>query len=70
MKRCFKCDLLLVFFYSQIVGRGNDQVAITTKFETRDDMCRFSKLNHTHLHCPFKLRAQRESGDTCYSVSS
>ena len=30
-------------FYLQIVGRGNDQVAMTTKFETRDDMCRFSK---------------------------
>lgn len=28
-------------FYLQIVGRGNDQVAMTTKFETRDDMCRF-----------------------------
>ena len=49
-------------FYLQIVGRGNDQVAMTTKFETRDDMCRFSKLNHMLSRSPLKLRAQGESG--------
>ena len=48
-------------FYLQIVGRGNDQVAMTTKFETRDDMCRFSKLNHMLSRSPLKLRAQGES---------
>ena len=31
------------YFQLQIVGRGNDQVAITTKFETRDDTCRLFK---------------------------
>ena len=48
-------------FYLQIVGRGNDQVAMTTKFETRDDMCRFSKLNRMFSRSPVKLRAQIES---------
>ena len=48
-------------FYLQIVGRGNDQVAMTTKFETRDDMCRFSKLNRLFSRSPVKLRAQIES---------
>lgn len=32
-----------IFFILQIVGRGSDQVAITTKFETRDDTCRLFK---------------------------
>ena len=48
-------------FYLQIVGRGNDQVAMTTKFETRDDMCRFSKWNRMFSRSPVKLRAQIES---------
>lgn len=51
-------------FYLQIVGRGNDQVAMTTKFETRDDMCRFSKCNRMFSRSPVKLRAQIESYDT------
>ena len=52
-------------FYLQIVGRGNDQVAMTTKFETRDDMCRFFfKLNRMFSRSPVKLRAQIESDDT------
>ena len=50
-------------FYLQIVGRGNDQVAMTTKFETRDDMCRFSKWNRMFSRSLVKLRAQIESDD-------
>ena len=35
----------------QIVGRGNDQVAITTKFETRDDTCRLFKCSLLKVIC-------------------
>ena len=57
----FNWNFFVDVFYLQIVGRGNDQVAMTTKFETRDDMCRFSKLNHMLSRSPLKLRAKGES---------
>lgn len=45
----------VLHIYLQIVGRGNDQVAITTKFETRDDMCEFiiQLFNFLELHFCF-----------------
>ena len=34
-----------ILSYIQVVGRGNDQVAISSKFETREDPGMFHHMN-------------------------
>lgn len=45
-----------VFLAGQIIGRGNDQVALSSKFETREDfgLCKFLD-SYLYLACKKKL---------------